>query len=97
MALGRPSACCACWQACGEDLAAGRQARPGRVFDIHPPADFGVSMIEGMSRAEILESLPEGFCDDCWQQSLDRQKRFSTDPGEDYHWVYYVTHIWDGI
>jgi hypothetical protein len=69
----------------------------GRVFDIHPPAGFGVSMIEGMSRAEILESLPEGFCDDCWQQSLDRQKRFSTDPGEDYHWVYYVTHIWDGI
>ena len=31
-------------------------------------------MIEGMSRAEILESLPEGFCDDCWQQSLDRRR-----------------------
>jgi hypothetical protein len=44
-------------------------------------------MIEGMSRAEILESLPEGFCDDCWQQSVDRQKQFSTDPEKDYHWV----------
>jgi hypothetical protein len=54
-------------------------------------------MIEGMSRAEILESLPEGFCDDCWQQSLDRRLQFSTDPEKDYHWVYYVTHIWDGI
>jgi hypothetical protein len=54
-------------------------------------------MIEGMSRAEILESLPEGFCDDCWQQSLDRRQQFSTDPEKDYHWVYYVTHIWDGI
>ena len=54
-------------------------------------------MIEGMSRTEILESLPEGFCDDCWQQSLDRRQQYSTDPDTDYHWVYYVTHIWDGI
>lgn len=54
-------------------------------------------MIEGMSRAEILESLPEGFCDDCWQQSLDRQQRFGTDPKKDYPWVYHVTHIWDEI
>jgi hypothetical protein len=61
------------------------------------PLDFGVLMIQGMSRAEIRESLPEGFCDDCWQQSLDRQKQFSTNPEVDYHAVYYVTHIWDGI
>jgi hypothetical protein len=54
-------------------------------------------MIEGISRVEILESLPEGFCNDCWQQSLERQKQFSTDPKEDYPWVYHVTHIWDGI
>jgi hypothetical protein len=37
-------------------------------------------MIEGMSRAEILEALPEGFCDDRWQQAMDRQKQYSTDP-----------------
>ena len=54
-------------------------------------------MIEGMSRAEILESLPEGFCDDCWQQSLDRQQQFGTNPEQDYHSVFYVTHVWDGI
>jgi len=54
-------------------------------------------MIQGMSRAEILESLPDGFCDDCWQQSLDRREQFGTDPEKDYRWVYYVTHIWDGI
>jgi len=62
-----------------------------------PPAEVRSFMIEGMSRAEILESLPEGFCNDCWQQSLERQKQFSTDPKEDYPWVYHVTHIWDGI
>jgi hypothetical protein len=85
--------------ACRAYISAGFPAWTGedRVFDIHPPAAFGVSMIEGMSRAEILESLPEGFCDDCWQQSLDRQKQFGTDPDKDYHSVYYVTHIWDGI
>jgi hypothetical protein len=69
---------------------------PSGQASTHLPA-FGVLMIDGMSRAEILESLPEGFCDDCWQQSLDRRQQFSTDPEEDYHWVYYVTHIWDGI
>ena len=54
-------------------------------------------MIEGMSRAEIRESLPEGFCDDCWQQSLERAPKFGTDPEKDYHDVFYVTHVWDGI
>jgi hypothetical protein len=54
-------------------------------------------MIEGMSRAEIRESLPEGFCDDCWQQSLERAPKFGTNPEKDYHDVFYVTHIWDGI
>ena len=68
----------------------------GSLTFTRPPA-FWSLMIEGMSRAEILESLPDGFCDDCWQQSLDRQKKFSTEPEKDYHWVYYVTHIWDGI
>ena len=58
---------------------------------------FGVLMIEGMSRDEIRESLPEGFCDDCWQQSLERAPKFGTDPEKDYHDVFYVTHIWDGI
>jgi len=58
---------------------------------------FGVLMIEGMSRDEIRESLPEGFCDDCWQQSLERVPKFGTDPEQDYHDVFYVTHIWDGI
>ena len=76
---------------CDEHIAEGRRA-PSR-----PPPTFGVLMIDGMSRAEILESLPEGFCDDCWEQALDRRQRFSTDPEKDYHWVYYVTHIWDGI
>ncbi len=54
-------------------------------------------MIEGMSRDEIRESLPEGFCDDCWQQALERVPKFGTDPERDYHDVFYVTHIWDGI
>ncbi len=58
---------------------------------------FGVLMIEGMSRAEIRECVPEGFCDDCWQQALERVPRFGTDPAKDYHDVFYVTHIWDGI
>jgi hypothetical protein len=75
-------------QGCGKDIAEDGQ---------HPPAEVRSFMIEGMSRAEILESLPEGFCNDCWQQSLERQKQFSTDPKEDYPWVYHVTHIWDGI
>jgi hypothetical protein len=57
----------------------------------------GVLMIEGMSRDEIRESLPEGFCDDCWQQSLDRAPKFGTNPDKDYHDVFYVTHIWDGM
>ncbi len=30
-------------------------------------------------------------------ESLDRQKQFGTEPKKDYHRVYYVTHIWDGI
>jgi hypothetical protein len=55
---------------------------------------FGVLMIEGMSRDEILAALPEGFCDDCWQQALDRQKQFNTNPEKDYHDVFYVTHTW---
>ena len=54
-------------------------------------------MIEGMSRAEIRESMPEGFCDDCWQQSLERVPKFGTHPAKDYHDVFYLTHIWDGI
>jgi hypothetical protein len=54
-------------------------------------------MIEGMSRDEIRESLPQGFCDDCWQQSLERAPKFGTDPDKDYHDVFYVTHVWDGI
>ena len=54
-------------------------------------------MIEGISRDEIRESLPEGFCDDCWQQSLERAPKFGTNPEKDYHDVFYVTHIWDGV
>jgi hypothetical protein len=75
-------------------------AKASQRAGTHPPARLptsGVLMIEGMSRAEILESLPEGFCDDCWQQSLDRQQQFGTNPEKDYHSVFYVTHIWDGI
>ena len=68
------------------------------VLDIHVrQLDSGVLMIEGMSRDEIRESLPEGFCDDCWQQSLERAPKFGTDPDKDYHDVFYVTHVWDGI
>ncbi len=68
------------------------------VLDIHVRhLDFRSLMIEGMSRAEIRESLPEGFCDDCWQQSLERVPKYGTDPEKDYHDVFYVTHIWDGI
>ena len=54
-------------------------------------------MIEGISRAEIRESMPVGFCDDCWQQALERVPKFGTDPAKDYHDVFYVTHIWDGM
>jgi hypothetical protein len=90
MALAGRSSGVTFWQACGEDTQ-----RAG--MHLLAPPTFGVLMIEGMSRAEILESLPEGFCDDCWQQSLDRRQQFSTDPETDYRWVYYVTHIWDGI
>jgi hypothetical protein len=68
------------------------------VLDIHVPSSTsGVLMIEGISRDEIRESLPEGFCDDCWQQSLERAPKFGTNPEKDYHDVFYVTHIWDGM
>ncbi|HYB14732.1 MAG TPA: hypothetical protein VEF71_04575 [Streptosporangiaceae bacterium] len=76
--------------------AAGADQGGSEVIDIHV-RQLGVLMIQGMSQNEIRESLPEGFCDDCWQQSLDRQKQFNTDPETDYRWVFYVTHIWDGI
>ena len=54
-------------------------------------------MIEGISRDKIRESLPEGFCDDCWQRSLGAGSKVGANPEEDYHDVFYVTHIWDGM